>query len=187
MSGLGHNQGPTMEPGESWRRTCWTSARKALLPTLPLQIVRLRVKRAQALGLDYTTYATVRATTGRDIIGFLFSDNALRLDKGDTPPTHIQHKLRSGPDATTALAVYRPRHSEALKERLAAECGIAFDIALRAPTLRDTPEGLRKHLQTALREMPGDAVLLVGNGPLEQSWTATARLAGYVSSERYFR
>ena len=79
MSGIGHNGGPSMEGGVSWRKHCWASARERLLPVLPVEVVRLRVKRAKALGLDYKTYAGVRAATGHDVVAFLFSSNALRV------------------------------------------------------------------------------------------------------------
>ncbi|WP_295074341.1 hypothetical protein [Tabrizicola sp.] len=45
---LGHNGGPSLEGGVSWRKHCWSAARERLLPTLPIEVVRLRVKRAQA-------------------------------------------------------------------------------------------------------------------------------------------
>ncbi|MDH3263731.1 MAG: hypothetical protein OEM24_07010, partial [Paracoccaceae bacterium] len=68
-----------MEGGAGWRRHCWTKAREELLPTLPLEVVRLRVKRAAELGLDYRAYASFRASTGHDVVALLFSSNALRL------------------------------------------------------------------------------------------------------------
>ena len=79
MGLIGHNNGPTMEGGTSWRKHCWTVAREALLPTLPIEVVRGRVRRAKELGLDYRTYASVRAQTGHDVVAFLFSSNALRV------------------------------------------------------------------------------------------------------------
>ena len=79
MSGPGHNGGPTLEPGTAWRRHCWKKARAELLPAMPLEVIGYRMKRARELGLDYRTYAGVRATTGRDIVAFLFSSNALRI------------------------------------------------------------------------------------------------------------
>ena len=36
MAGIGHNNGPTMEAGESWRRHAWGKARARLLPVLPI-------------------------------------------------------------------------------------------------------------------------------------------------------
>ena len=41
MAGIGHNNGPTMEAGESWRRHAWGKARARLLPVLPIEVVRL--------------------------------------------------------------------------------------------------------------------------------------------------
>ncbi len=48
--GIGHNGGPTLEPGAGWRRHAWSRARADLLPTLPLEVVRLRVARARNWG-----------------------------------------------------------------------------------------------------------------------------------------
>ena len=44
----------------------------------------MRVKRAAELGLDYKTYASIRQFSGQDILGLLFSSNALRILKGQT-------------------------------------------------------------------------------------------------------
>ena len=61
MSGLGHNRGPTMEKGRAWRRYAWTRARSELMPTLPIEVARRRVRRARELGIDYKSYAGIRA------------------------------------------------------------------------------------------------------------------------------
>ncbi|MEO6300943.1 MAG: hypothetical protein ABIV25_09285, partial [Paracoccaceae bacterium] len=79
MSVIGHNRGPSAAEGFSWRRHCWQQAREALLPTLPIEVLRTRVKRAADLGLDYRTYASVRAASGHDVVAFLFSSNSLRV------------------------------------------------------------------------------------------------------------
>ncbi len=63
--GIGHNNGPTLEPGRAWRRYAWGRARAELLPRLPIEIVRRRIRRAREIGLDYSTYATVRAAAVR--------------------------------------------------------------------------------------------------------------------------
>jgi hypothetical protein len=68
MSGIGHNRGPAMDAGASWRRHCWSVARAELLPHLPLEVIRMRVRRAAEIGLDYRTYATVREASGYDIV-----------------------------------------------------------------------------------------------------------------------
>ena len=51
MSLIGHNNGPTMDPGRGFRRYAWKRARAELLPKMPIEIVRRRVKRARELGL----------------------------------------------------------------------------------------------------------------------------------------
>lgn len=70
--GIGDNNGPTLEAGFAFRKHAWTRARRNLLPNLPVEILKTRLRRAQELGLAYKTYASIRASTGRDVIGFLF-------------------------------------------------------------------------------------------------------------------
>ena len=96
IAGPGHNNGPTMEAGRAWRQHCWKKARADLLPHLPIEILRGRVRRAKDLGLEYKTYASVRASTGRDVVGFLFSSNAVRAFRKspDLPAEH--HKTLAG-------------------------------------------------------------------------------------------
>jgi hypothetical protein len=96
MSGIGHNGGPSMEAGYGFRKVAWKKARASLLPTLPLEIVRVRVARAKRLGLPYKTYATIRATSGHDIVAFLFSGNALGL------PRRAPCPRRTGPCGSSA-------------------------------------------------------------------------------------
>ncbi len=82
MAEIGHNGGPSLEAGRGFRKLAWSKARKSLLPSLPLEVVRIHVKRAKRLGLPYKTYATIRSTAGRDIVAFLFSGNAVALRPG---------------------------------------------------------------------------------------------------------
>jgi hypothetical protein len=64
------------------------------LPHLPIEVLRGRLRRANELGLDYRTYAGIRATTGRDIIAVLFSSNALELCRGQMQLRHaVRQKL----------------------------------------------------------------------------------------------
>ena len=63
MSVIGHNNGPAMGQGRGWRTYCWRAARRELLPHMPLNVVRRRVKRAAELGLAYPAYARIHATS----------------------------------------------------------------------------------------------------------------------------
>lgn len=181
MSELGHNKGPTMERGAAWRKHCWQRSRSALVPSLPLPVVKRRLKRALALGLDYQAYATVRATTGRDIVALLFSQNALRLAPDLSLPDARAIRLRGLEDCHTLVA----EQGQALAEALHAQ---AIEITRIAPAPRfvDREPEIRARL-TALRgSVPADAVLLIGETSFERSWCASGRLAGYLPADRYF-
>ncbi len=184
MSGIGHNKGPTMEPGGAWRRYAWRRSREELLPKLPLEIVRLRVRRARELGLDYKTYAGVRAATGRDLVAFLFSSNALRVmrDTADMPQD-VAAKL-GAVARCERIAFAQPPVDPA---RLGAH--EVIDFAARAPGLAQSWSDVRRRVLsvTAERGLPADAVLVIGDTALEREWREAGRLAGLLPSERYFK
>lgn len=186
MSLLGHNNGPTMEGGFAWRKHSWTKARKDLLPNLPIEVLRTRVKRAKGLGLPYKTYASVRAASGHDVVGFLFSNNALRLLREDqkVPEDRILRLKRC--DAEFAALVHRPLDPEAVVARLGLQ-GIAMTAAQAphfAQAWSDIAAGVKRPLIEA--GLPRDGVLVIGDTDHERDWSVAAKLAGFLSSERYF-
>jgi hypothetical protein len=184
MTMIGHNNGPAMDAGVSWRRHAWTRARADLLPTLPIEVVRLRVRRAAELGLDYRTYAGVRAATGRDVIGFLFSSNALRvLRPGDSLPQ--AHAVRLADIRAGRIGLANPPLAPAA---LAAACGGALDATAAAPRLLAPWAEARATIDAArlAAGWPADAVILVGAHDLERGWCEAGRLAAYLPAERYF-
>ncbi len=188
MSGIGHNGGPSVEPGTAWRAHCWHRARAALLPTLPVEVVRLQVRRAKEIGLDYRTYAGVRAATGHDIVAFLFSTNALRvLRDGQTVEAARAGKLAGLVRVGTMIAAQPPVDPDRLRQVLAGQ-GIDIQAAARAPGLTDGWAATRGILTGLLREVrhPADRVLVVGDTALEAGWAGAARMAGYLPAERYF-
>jgi hypothetical protein len=184
LGGIGHNGGPTMEPGRGWRRHCWTKARRDLLPAMPLEVIGYRMKRARELGLDYRTYAGVRATTGRDIVAFLFSSNALRLHRGAELPEAEAAKLAALVGTQRLAAVYRPLDPGAVLARNAG----ALDEAGPAPTLWDGWSETRARLLALSRaaRVPADAVLVVGATGAERDWCGAGRFGGFLPADRYF-
>ncbi|MCU0901629.1 MAG: hypothetical protein MUC82_14200 [Cypionkella sp.] len=168
--------------GLAWRTQCWRAARARLLPTLPLEVVRLRVRRAAELGLDYKTYAGIRASTGHDLVAFLFSSNALRV-------------LRAGqvlaPDHAAALTAITGVRAEGLAcpplrpEALQAAAPM-LSASHVAPGHLEGFSAIRARLRAALGKTPADTVLLIGDHALEAEWCAAGRLGGYLSAERYF-
>ncbi|MDN5785584.1 hypothetical protein [Pseudorhodobacter sp.] len=177
---IGHNNGPTLEPGGSWRKHCWVQARKALLPHLPIEVLRGRLRRAAELGLDYSTYAGIRATTGCDVVAVLFSSNALRLHNGKSAPPAIARKMAQTMAIRTGLAT-DPLSPQAMLQ------AAPLDAAFAAPAVHAGFSQTRNVVRTALGRTPADQTILIGAYGAEAEWTAGAPLAGYVEAAAYFR
>jgi hypothetical protein len=178
---MGHNGGPSLDGGASWRKHCWSAARERLLPVLPIEVVRLRVKRAQALGLEYRTYASVRAATGHDVVAFLFSSNALRASVlRPAMPADRAVKLGGLECGRLALAV------SPLTPGMLGAANAVLDGVFPAPYALAGFSEMRDRMRAALGRVPSDQVILVGDLGLERDWCAAGRLAGYLPAERYF-
>ena len=186
MSGIGHNGGPSIEPGFGFRKLAWGKARKSLLKTLPIEIVRVRVARAKRLGIDYKTYASIRAASGHDVVAFLFSGNALEMTpRRLTLPDHVTERLEGLEGAADRLAaIYAPAHPDAL---LSANPGL-LDHAAPAPRFTESWSAMRDRIQGMVRErgLPADGVVLVSATALEREWCAAGKLAGAIPADRFF-
>jgi hypothetical protein len=178
---FGHNGGPSMEAGVAWRRHCWGAARTALIPHLPIEVLRGRLKRAADLGLDYSAYASIRATTGRDVVAVLFSSNALRvLRAGQAAPPDRAARLATVAGAARLGLAVAPLSAPALLRSAPLDAAHAAPAAL-------APWGVaRRALRAALGSTPADGAILVGDHGLEADWCAAAGLAGYLPADRYF-
>jgi len=185
MTGIGHNKGPTSEGGLAWRKHCWKRARADLLPHLPIEILRGRVKRARELGLDYKTYASVRAATGHDVVGFLFSSNALRVFRGraEIPQDRLQ-KLAGLKNCAHIALVTKPLTTEML---MAAnpQADLRF---FAAPGVQSSWSDIGRSVRASLRPQKSapDTMLLIGDTALEREWSTAGRLAGYLPAARFF-
>ena len=181
MSDIGHNGGPTMEKGRAWRRFAWKKARAELLPTLPLEVARRRVRRARELGIDYKAYAGIRAATGRDIIALIFSSNALRVLRDGQIPDERSAALNNIRHAASLSLVHPP-----LDPKIVVELNPAIVAADRAPGLSHSWSETRAMILGLKDKLPADGVVVVGETALEREWCAAGRLAGYLAAERYF-
>lgn len=187
--GSGHNRGPTLEPGVGWRRHCWAEARRALLPQLPLEVIRLRVARAHAIGLDYRSYATVRASSGCDIVAFLFSSNALRILKAADPlPADRALRLGAIRDCGRILLAQPPLDPDRVLQAIETQHRIRLEGAAPAPAFTAPWREQRRHMLAALApaRLPPGSVLLIGDTGFERGWSEAGRLAGYLPAQRYF-
>ncbi len=179
LAGIGHNGGP--QTGSGWQRHCWKVARENLLPTLPIEVLRNRVRRAAELGLEYKTYASVRAQTGHDVVAFLFSSNALRVDR--------RQPEMAGPLADRLARVEAGRIGLAclpLTPEALARANAVLTEAQAAPFALASWREAKQSLRAALGKIPGDRVILIGDHLLEADWTAAGGLAGYLPADRYF-
>lgn len=181
---LGHNNGPSMEAGRAFRKHAWTRARADLIPNLPLEILRTRVKRAKALGLPYRTYASVRASTGRDVVGFLFSNNALRIMRANQSSSRADALAQI--KAQLAALVHQPLDPDAVRRVLA---GQGLDVATaRAPHFAHSWSDTRAAVQAPVRaaNLPLDGVLVIGDTTYERDWSEAGKLAGFLPSDVFF-
>lgn len=181
MGVIGHNRGLSLAGGGGWNTHCWRVAREALLPNLPIEVVRLRVKRARDLGLPYKTYAGIRAQTGHDVVAFLFSSNGLGVSLiAKAPAAEVEKKLESLISVERIGLASAPLSAEAL----ARVSGL--DQAFAAPYALAPFQQAARALRAALGKTPADRVVLIGQGDLERDWVAAGRLAAWVAAERYF-
>jgi len=175
-----------MERGQTFRTFQWKKAREAAMPkTMPLMVVRMHVRRAHALGLDYPTYAALRKASGRDIMGLLFSSNALRVMRADAPqmPMPRGEAVSAIEGAQKLALVHLP-----LQSGLVAQANPMLDYVDAAPKFTDSWSDMRDHLGRVItgRKLVRDQVLIIGDTALERDWSAAARAAGYLDATRYF-
>ncbi|WP_146344044.1 hypothetical protein [Falsiphaeobacter marinintestinus] len=185
MSGIGHNNGPSMEPGQRLRAYQWRQAQKALMPnTIPLMIVRMRMKRATELGMDYKTYAKVRQASGQDILGLLFSSNALEIiGNGAKMPDARDLALKAVKRARKLTLVHRPNTPGAVLRE-----NEVLDAAEAAPRFTDSWSQMRDRVSGFIRSqsLTGNQILVIGDAPLESDWMVAGRAGGYLSAQDYF-
>lgn len=185
MAGIGHNRGPSMDAGVAFRTYQWKRARQKLVPnTIPLFIVKMRVKRAAELGMEYRTYARLRLAGGHDILGLLFSSNALRvIGPGAAMPGAEARALARVKAAKKLTLVHAPQDPSAV-----LRANPVLDAAAAAPRFTDGWSDMRDRVAGFIRAqaLPARQVLIIGDAPLEEEWMAAAGACGYLASRDYF-
>lgn len=186
--GIGHNS----ETGGGWRRYAWKRARADLMKNkVPLQIVRIRVRRAAELGLSYPQYASILMGSGRDITAFLFTVGGLelRLRRELGLEARIREKLAT--ICGTRLAVLGPAEedAEAFRSELQSAAGVVFCAAGNAPEPGADWSRGRAAVTGVLRELrlPGAAVVMIGaDGGPDPGLAVAGRLGGFLPGRLYF-
>lgn len=185
MAEIGHNRGPSLQPGQTYRTFQWRQAQRALMPkTMPLMIIRMRVMRARELGMDYQTYASVRQASGQDILALMFSSNALRvIGPGAKMPGAEEKALKAIKAAKKLALVHAPQSPFAV-----LQANPILDAADAAPQFTDSWSEMRKRLADFVeaQKLPANQVLIIGDTALEREWVTAAKAGGYLPADRYF-
>ena len=179
--GVGHNSGRVEEPGKSWRTHVWAKARKQLMPTLPIEVVRRRVARAKELGLPYKTYAGLRASSGDDLIGFMFSNNALDvLRRADKVAANKAAKIEALKDTRTIGLAQAPTTPSQLIPPL--------QTAHTAPKPLAPWVQKREHLRRVFAHAgrPSSRFVLICDTAMEREWVEAGRMAGALPAQTFF-
>jgi hypothetical protein len=186
MNSIGHNNGPSLEPGFGFRKHAWGKARKSLLKTLPIEILRVRVARARRLGIDYSTYASIRAVSSHDVVAFLFSSNALELVKTrSTMPASKADRLRAlSTAASRVAAIHLPIDPAAMLARNPD----LLEAATRAPGFTESWSAMRDRIRASLQAhgLPPDGTVLIAATAVEREWCAAGKLAGILPADKFF-
>lgn len=181
-AGLGHNNGPSMDAGRTWRVHAWRRA-KANMSSARLSpaTVKRHVARAKELGLSYRDYAAIQASAGRDVCGFLFSSNALDLAFGrhrvSQPKAEQIEVIRH---AARVALVHAPLTPEDV-----AQANAMLDAVHRAPRFLSSFPDMRAVLAKAQDRLPANGLVVIGTG-LEAEWVTAGRLGAFIPADRYF-
>jgi len=188
---IGHNKGPSLNTGLGWQKHCWAKARKDLLgKTIPIEVVRMRIKRARELGLAYPQYAAIMLGTGRDIVGFLFTVDGLhlRLRKRLEMPDQVQDKLQSLRKCNLMAFAPSGENPEAFRVELQQVAGAPFVAAAPEPRTHINWPDARSAIRAALDplKLPSDAVVMIGTRDMEKQWAAAGKMARFIPASDYY-
>lgn len=186
--GIGHNRGPVRDGDWAWRRHCWARARADLVGArLPIEVLRGRVKRARELGLAYPAYASVLLGSGRDILGFLYTCDALglRLRRRLEMPAPVQAALGALVRCDRLVVAPEAEGADAFRMELQEVSGLPFAAATHAPRPHHSWAEARAALCEVLNpiKLPPGAVVLVGTTPAEAAWAEATNMARFLPPE----
>ncbi|MBR9765001.1 MAG: hypothetical protein GYB53_16115 [Rhodobacteraceae bacterium] len=182
-AGIGHNQGPSMDAGRQFRVHAWTRAQASHREArIPVAIHRMRIARAKELGLSYADYCRIRATSGRDIAGYLISSNALGVQSNAAPVApRITEKLLSLRHVLRIGLAQPPLDPRLLLERVAG-----LDLVFPAPPLLGSFPEIRAALARAQGRLPAAGLVAITALGLEAEWVAAGGLGGALPGDALF-
>jgi hypothetical protein len=171
--GIGHNLGPPLDV--SWSGWLWRRAHAKAWKTPPREIVMLRIRRAERLGLSYRDYTAVLLDRGVHMDAIVFAPGALDPAR---PSAEVQKRLAALGDCKLLLcrAADGPVHPN-LQERMDA----IVTVAARQPELS---AAIGDFLRAQRR--PAGAAFLVGSEVWHERVAEDAGLSLYKPAADYF-
>ena len=185
---IGHNMGPPLFPVISWHIHTWRKAQKKAWKTPPMEVVRMRTRRARAMGLDYRTYTLILLDRGATPGALIFDLGGTLLETGNggigvdgrgriKPRRNAIEKLKSLSGCKIFIVADEANAAMAI-EQFAALLGEAVC------EFRACPEGKRDDAISALvaaHKISPSTCVLVG-----ESEPGSTAFGGFVPASEYF-
>lgn len=196
---IGHNNGPPIgdisdAPGVA-RRYYWRKAHAAAWRTPPIEIVRLRSRAAERVGLDYRDYTSILLDRGRRPSAIVFTLRTLiRFQKNANADVSlmpgVQKKLQRLAGNCTILVISRSDARElaaAALQRVNDLCGGCITAHQVLPDAIDNA-AMARAVSALLAEhsLPAGQALFVGDSADDERSATTAGTARFLWAWHYF-
>jgi len=191
--GIGHNQGPALHAG-SWTGYCWNKARREVWGNPPVEVIRMRKRRADELGLSYRQYASILLDRGVRTEALVFDLTALPANAPTAPLDGMAAKLRTLRNCKIFAAI---DGTDALVRDLNARAGNIIADWTSYPPQRTAPRTaqrggravtlLQPVLDMLARHLVApSAAVMIADGMRAGRIAQTARLARVFPALAYF-
>lgn len=184
---IGHNNGPPLgdiaDVAGLMRRYAWRKAHKAAWRTPPIEIVRLRQRAADALGLSYKDYTSILLDCGHRprAIFFGFAGTLVRERDGALMPG-VEKKLRALRDCI--LLVVADDGGQSSVARVAEVCRAPLSLANGAVDASNRVAAL--HQTLVAHRIPPSHAIMVGASLEDQECATRAKIARFFWAWEYF-
>lgn len=209
---IGHNQGPPLEPDNSWNSFCWRKAHKAAWKAPPVEVVRRRCRRARDLGLSYRDYTAIVLDRGTHPFVLIFDLGGTLVEiENDEIRSDPQGRVRPLPgvveklsglvgykifvvtnQAGVAEGLITAEQARSFVEQVDRLCGavitdyrICMEPAGSGSAFRKPRPGMVVDLLAA-HKLPPAAAVMIGDSENDRECAAAAKLACFVWARDYF-
>jgi hypothetical protein len=191
---IGHNQGPALTRDSSWSSFCWKKTHREAWKTPPIEIVRLRCRRAASLGLTYRQYTAALMDRGVHLqaIVFALGGTLVRTENGHVtldqegriqPLPGVLEKLKRL-NACTVLVITNDAQARSIIQQLDKLCGGVISGHGVYGNGQEATSAIADLL--AKFKLPAAAALMVGADVAGETSARAAKLAKFIPAREYF-